>query len=224
MYLIYNPDRLTDVFWNTKYFKGRKFCVHLLFFGAFSIVLWRTQREGGSKISIFLRTYLMNGPYYIILLRTNSYAMYCAREPEQDMNPRPWQIYQVTKMPGSSSQTWKFRKKLRSFILILPEMHALSKDPVNSVEILCGCECTISKRGRKVWILREMQGYTVKCRGWTNITLPPLIAVPPPTPFFQKFAIQFQIIPTPTPKLRFLDTKFRDTSKFLQILRNSCIF
>ena len=42
--------------------------------------------------------------------------------------------------------------------------------------------------------------------------------------FYQKFAIQFQIIPTPTPKLPFLETKFGDTSKFLQILRNSCIF
>ena len=63
-----------------------------------------------------------------------------------------------------------------------------------------------------------MQGYTVKYRGWTNITLPSLILVPPPTPFFQTFAIQFQIIPIPTPKLRFLETKFDDTSKFLQIL------
>ena len=35
MYLIYNPDRHTDVFWNTKYFKGRKF---------YGDKLWRTCR------------------------------------------------------------------------------------------------------------------------------------------------------------------------------------
>ena len=49
----------------------------------------------------------------IYLLCTNSYAVYCAREPEQDKNPSSWQIYQVTKLPGSSSRTWKFSKKLK---------------------------------------------------------------------------------------------------------------